>query len=154
MQPQEFTAKWQNVTLNESQGAQTFFNDICALVEHPDIVSYGNTNAFNFEFKVESGRADAFKENHFGWEFKSKDSDLDEALNQLLKYQVYLKTPPLLIVSSFHTIRIQTNFPGMETVRHIIPVPELDRKDHLDKLRWAFHSPDEFRPRPNPGAGH
>ena len=146
MQPQEFTAKWQNVTLNESQGAQTFFNDICALVEHPDIVSYGNTNAFNFEFKVESGRADAFKENHFGWEFKSKDSDLDEALNQLLKYQVYLKTPPLLIVSSFHTIRIQTNFPGMETVRHIIPVPELDRKDHLDKLRWAFHSPDEFRP--------
>ena len=146
MQPQEFVAKWQNVALNESQGAQTFFNDICALVQHPDIVSYGDTNAFNFEFKVESGRADAFKENHFGWEFKSKDSDLDEALKQLLNYQLYLKTPPLLIVSSFNTIRIQTNFPGMETVRHVIPVLELDQKEQLDKLRWAFHSPDEFRP--------
>ena len=146
MLPQEFIAKWQNVALNESQGAQTFLNDICALVEHPDIVSYGITNAFNFEFKVQSGRADAFKENHFGWEFKSKDSDLDEALKQLLNYQVYLKTPPLLIVSSFHTIRIQTNFPGMETVRHVIPVSELDQKQQLDKLRWAFHSPEEFRP--------
>ena len=146
MQPQEFVAKWHNVTVNESQGAQTFFNDICALVDHPDIVSYGNTDAFNFEFKADSGRADAFLENHFGWEFKSKDSDLDEALNQLLKYQVHLKTPPLLIVSSFQTIRIQTNVPGMVTVRHVIPVAELDRKEHLDKLKWAFHAPDEFRP--------
>ena len=146
MQPHEFIAKWHNVTLNESQGAQTFFNDICALVGHDDIVSYGDTSAFNFEFKVDSGRADAFKENHFGWEFKSRDSDLDEALTQLLKYQLYLKTPPLLIVSSFNTIRIQTNFPGMETVRHVIPVAALDQKEHLDKLRWAFHSPDEFRP--------
>ena len=146
MQPHDFIAKWQNVTLNESQGAQTFFNDICALVGHEDIVSYGDTAAFNFEFKVDSGRADAFKENHFGWEFKSRDSDLDEALTQLLKYQLYLKTPPLLIVSSFNTIRIQTNFPGMETVRHVIPVAALDQKEHLEKLRWAFHSPDEFRP--------
>ena len=146
MEPQEFVAKWHNVTVNESQGAQTFFNDICALVDHPDIVSYGNTDAFNFEFKADSGRADAFLENHFGWEFKSKDSDLDEALNQLLKYQVHLKTPPLLIVSSFQTIRIQTNVPGMVTVRHVIPVAELDRKEHLDKLKWAFHAPDEFRP--------
>ena len=146
MQPQQFLAKWHNVTVNESQGAQTFFNDICALVDHPDIVSYGNTGAFNFEFKADSGRADAFLENHFGWEFKGSDSDLDEALNQLLKYQVHLKTPPLLIVSSFQTIRIQTNFPGMETVRHVIPVAELDQKEHLDKLKWAFHAPAEFRP--------
>ena len=146
MQPHEFIAKWQNVNFGERQGAQTFFNDICALVEHPDIVSYGDTGAFNFEFKVDSGRADAFKENHFGWEFKSRDSDLDEALTQLLKYQLYLKTPPLLIVSSFNTIRIQTNFPGMETVRHVIPVAALHQREHLDKLRWAFHSPDEFRP--------
>ena len=146
MQPHEFVAKWHSVTVNESQGAQTFFNDICALVDHPDIVSYGNTAAFNFEFKADSGRADAFLENHFGWEFKGSDSDLDEALNQLLKYQVHLKTPPLLIVSSFRTIRIQTNFPGMETVRHVIPVAELDRKENLDKLKWAFHAPAEFRP--------
>ena len=146
MQPHEFVAKWHNVTVNESQGAQTFFNDVCALVDHPDIVSYGNTSAFNFEFKADSGRADAFLENHFGWEFKGSDSDLQTGLNQLLRYQVYLKTPPLLIVSSFSTIWIQTNFPGMETVRHIIPVVALDQKEHLEKLIWAFHAPAEFRP--------
>ena len=146
MQPHEFVAKWHNVTVNESQGAQTFFKDVCALVDHPDIVSYGNTSAFNFEFKADSGRADAFLENHFGWEFKGSDSDLQTGLNQLLRYQVYLKTPPLLIVSSFKNIRVQTNFPGMATEQHIIPVVALDQKEHLDKLRWAFHAPAEFRP--------
>ena len=64
----------------------------------------------------------------------------------MLRYQVHLKTPPLLIVSSFRTIRIQTNFPGMETVRHILPVDALNRKENLDMLRWAFHAPAEFRP--------
>ena len=34
----------------------------------------------------------------------------------------------------------------METVRHVIPVAALDRKENLDKLSWAFHAPAEFRP--------
>ena len=59
MQPQEFVAKWHNVTVNESQGAQTFFNDICALVDHPDIVSIGNPDVFTFEKWVPGGFADA-----------------------------------------------------------------------------------------------
>ena len=67
-------------------------------------------------------------------------------MNQLLRYQVHLKTPPLLIVSSFRTIRIQTNFPGMETVRHEIPVAALDQREQLDKLRCVFHAPADFRP--------
>ena len=146
MQPHEFVAKWHSVTVNESQGAQTFFNDICALVEHPTPVSFGNPDAFTFEKWVPGGFADAYLEGKFGWEFKGSDSDLDGALNQLLRYQVHLKTPPLLIVSSFQTIRIQTNFPGMATERHDIPVAELDQEQHLDKLRWAFHAPAEFRP--------
>ena len=66
-------------------------------------------------------------------------------MTQLLRYQVYLKTPPLLIVSSFQTIRIRTNFRDMETVLHEIPVTALDQPEHLEKLRWVFHSPDEFR---------
>ena len=92
------------------------------------------------------GFADAYYEEHFGWEFKGDDADLDAGLNQLLRYQVHLKTPPLLIVSSFRTIRIQTNFPGMETVRHEIPVASLDQREQLDKLRRVFHAPADFRP--------
>ena len=133
-------------SLSESQGAQSFFDDICTLVDHPKVAEYANPDVFTFEKKAGAGKADAYLENHFGWEFKGSDSDLDDALYQLLKYQLHLKTPPLLIVSSFKTIRIQTNFPTMETVRHVIPVSDLDQKEHLEKLRWAFHSPNEFRP--------
>ena len=146
MQPHEFIAKWQNTPFSESQAAQSFFDDICVLVEHPKVADYANPDAFTFEKKAGAGKADAYLEGHFGWEFKGSDSDLDDALNQLLRYQVHLKTPPLLIVSSFQTIRIQTNFPGMATEQHVIPVAALGQKEQLDKLRWAFHAPAEFRP--------
>ena len=146
MQPQEFAAKWKETGFGEKQASQEMFLDICALVDHPSPVSYGNPEAFTFEKSVPGGIADAYFEDHFGWEFKGNDTDLDGALNQLLRYQVHLRTPPLLIVSSFRTIRIQTNFPGMATERHEIPVAALDQKQHLDRLRWAFHSPVNFRP--------
>ena len=146
MRPEEFTAKWRNIQFGEKQASQEMFLDLCALVEHPTPVAFGNPEAFTFEKWVPGGFADAYLEGHFGWEFKGDDSDLDVALGQLLRYQVHLKTPPLLIVSSFRTIRIQTNFPGMETVRHILPVAALDRRENLDMLQWAFHAPAEFRP--------
>ena len=146
MQPHEFVAKWQNISFGEKQASQEMFLDICALVDHPTPVAIGNPDVFTFEKWVPGGFADAYLEGHFGWEFKGDDSELDTALNQLLRYQVHLKTPPLLIVSSFRTIRIQTNFPGMATEQHIIPVTALDRDEHLAKLRWAFHAPAEFRP--------
>ena len=146
MQPEEFVAKWRSVTFGEKQASQEMFLDICALVEHPTPVAIGNPDVFTFEKWVPGGFADAYYEEHFGWEFKGRDSDLDSALNQLLRYQVHLKTPPLLIVSSFKTIRIQTNFPNMETVRHEFAVEALDQRENLDKLRHAFHAPAEFRP--------
>ena len=146
MQPHEFVAKWQNISFGEKQASQEMFLDICALVDHPTPVTYADKEVFTFEKWVPGGFADAYLEDHFGWEFKGDDSELDSALNQLLRYQVHLKTPPLLIVSSFKTIRIQTNFPGMATEQHIIPVTALDQKQHLDKLKWAFHAPAEFRP--------
>ena len=113
---------------------------------HDTPVAFGNPEVFTFEKWVPGGWADAYYEEHFGWEFKGDDADLDAGLNQLLRYQVHLKTPPLLIVSSFRTIRIQTNFPGMETVRHEIPVAALDQREQLDKLRCVFHAPADFRP--------
>ncbi len=146
MQPEEFVAKWRKVGFGEKQASQEMFLDICALVNHQTPVAFGNPEAFTFEKWVPGGFADAYFEEHFGWEFKGRDSDLDAGLNQLLRYQVHLKTPPLLIVSSFRTIRIRTNFPGMETVLHEIPVADLDQREHLDKLRRVFHAPDDFRP--------
>ena len=145
MQPNEFVAKWHNVNFGEKQASQEMFLDICALVDHPTPVTYGNREAFTFEKWVPGGFADAFLEDHFGWEFKSLDSQLEDGMNQLLRYQVHLKTPPLLIVSSFRTIRIRTNFPRMETVMHEIPVASLDQQEYLDRLRRVFHAPADFR---------
>ena len=146
MTPQQFIATYSDAGFGERQGSQSFFNDLCELVGHLKITEFGDPSVFTFEKRVPGGFADAYFEEHFGWEFKGSDDQLAGAFNQLLRYQVYLKTPPLLIVSSFRTIRIQTNFPGMETVLHEIPVAELDQPEQLNKLRNAFFAPGEFRP--------
>ena len=146
MRPEEFIAKWLHSEFGEKQASQEMFLDICRLVGHPTPGEFGDSQSFTFEKWVPGGFADAYLEERFGWEFKGSDANLDEAMNQLLRYQVHLKTPPLLIVSSFRTIRIRTNFPGMETVLHEIPVVALDQVENLDKLRYAFHAPAEFRP--------
>ncbi len=144
--PQQFIAKWRDIHFGEKQASQEMFLDICGLVGHPSPVEYGNNAVFTFEKWVPRGFADAYLEGAFGWEFKGSDGDLEAGLGQLLRYQVHLKTPPLLIVSSFRTIWIQTNFPGMETVRHVIPVTDLDEPSNLNKLRYAFFAPAELRP--------
>ena len=144
--PQQFIAKWRDIHFGEKQASQEMFLDICGLVGHPSPVEYGNNAVFTFEKWVPSGFADAYLEGAFGWEFKGSDGDLEAGLGQLLRYQVHLKTPPLLIVSSFRTIWIQTNFPGMETVRHVISVTDLDEPSNLNKLRYAFFAPAELRP--------
>ena len=146
MHPEHFVAKWAGAGFTESQGSQEMFLDICAVVGHPTPGEYGDSQAFTFEKWVPSGVADAYLEGRFGWEFKGGDAQLAGAFNQLLRYQVYLKTPPLLIVSSFDTIRIRTNFPGLETVLHEIPVAELAQGENLQKLRDAFFAPERFRP--------
>ena len=143
---QQFVDKWRNVQFGEKQASQEMFLDLCKLVGHPSPVDYGNSDVFTFEKWVPGGFADAYLEERFGWEFKGSDDQLTGAFDQLLRYQVYLKTPPLLIVSSFRTILIRTNFPGMETVLHEIPVPSLTRVEQLEKLRNTFFNPDLFRP--------
>ena len=116
MTPAAFITKWTAAAFGERQASQEMFLDLCALVGHPTPAAYASPDAFTFEKPVPGGFADAYLENHFGWEFKGSDADLDDALNQLLRYQVHLKTPPLLIVSSFQTIRIRTNFPGILSI--------------------------------------
>ena len=125
MRPEDFIAKWLPSEFGEKQASQEMFLDICRLVGHPTPGGFGDSQVFTFEKWVPGGFADAYLEERFGWEFKGSDADLDGAMNQLLRYQVHLKTPPLLIVSSFRTIIIRTNFPGRETVLYEIPVAEL-----------------------------
>ena len=145
--PQKFIERWSNAGFGERQGAQSFFNDLCGLVGHPTPASYAHPEAFTFEKAVPGGFADAYFEEHFGWEFKGQDAQLDGAFDQLLRYQVHLKTPPLLIVSSFQTIRIQTNFPGMETARHDVGIDELEQPERLGLIRDVFFAPQRFRER-------
>ncbi len=147
MTPQEFVARWRDAGFGERQGAQSFFNDLCGLVGHATPAGYGDPEAFTFEKSVPGGFADAYFEEHFGWEFKGQDAQLDGAFDQLLRYQVHLKTPPLLIVSSFETIRIQTNFPGMETARYDVGIGELEQAERLELLRDVFFAPHRFRER-------
>ena len=146
MQPEQFVAKWVGSGFTEKQASQEMFLDICAVVGHPTPVDYGNPQTFTFEKWVPGGFADAYFEGRFGWEFKGADEQLLGALNQLLRYQVYLKTPPLLVVSSFNTIRIRTNFPGLETVLYEIPVAELAQAGNVQMLRDVFYAPERFRP--------
>ena len=147
MTPQEFAGRWHDAGFGERQGAQSFFNDLCGLVGHPTPAAYGDPETYTFEKSVPGGFADAYFGQHFGWEFKGQDAQLDGAFDQLLRYQVHLKTPPLLIVSSFETIRIQTNFPGMETARHVVGIAELEQPDRLGLVRDAFFAPQRFRER-------
>ena len=145
--PQEFIARWRDAGFGERQGAQSFFNDLCSVIGHATPAAYGDPEVYTFEKSVPGGFADAYFEERFGWEFKGQDAQLDGAFVQLLRYQVHLKTPPLLIVSSFQTIRIQTNFPGMETARYDIGVAELEQAERLNLVRDAFFAPHRFRDR-------
>ena len=146
MSPTAFVAKWLGSNFGEKQASQEMFLDICGVLGHPTPGDYGDKDVFTFEKPVPGGVPDAYLEGRFGWEFKGSDADLDSAMNQLLRYQVHLKTPPLLVVSSFNTIRIRTNFPGMETVLYEIPVAELAQQENLAKLRHAFYDPGQLRP--------
>lgn len=146
MTAQQFIDKWEFTRFGERQASQEMFLDICNLVGHPSPVSYGISEVFTFEKAVPGGFADAYKEDCFGWEFKRSEAQLAEGFNQLLRYQVYLKTPPLLIVSSFQRIRIQTNFPGKETIVHEIPIVTLNNAEQFNRLRNTFFNPQEFEP--------
>ena len=146
MTPREFIDKWESVYSKESQGAQGWFLDLLRVVGCPDPFTHNDLENFTFEKPVPGGFADAYLADCFAWEFKAWESRLPQGLNQLLRYQVHLKTPPLLIVSSFRTIRLQTNFRGKETRVWEIPVERLDLPRHLTMLRNAFFDPGAFEP--------
>ena len=144
MSPAEFIATWENTTLNEEQGAQSWFNDLCGLFGYPKPLGELDGLTYAFEHRVETGKADAYYENHFGWEFKAHEGQLDDAMRQVLGYSMYLKTPPLLVVSAFKVIRIRTNFPSMESVQREIRITDLAEPETLAVVKRIFTDPDWF----------
>ncbi len=144
MTPERFIGTWANTALNEEQGAQSWFNDLCELIGHEKPRGELNGLVYAFEHRIETGKADAYYENHFGWEFKAHEGQLDEAMRQVLGYSMYLKTPPLLVVSAFNVIRIRTNFPGMESVQREIRIADLAQPETRDVIKRVFTDPEWF----------
>jgi len=94
MTPQDFITKWgpggPAFALNERQGAQPHFIDLCQLLGVPLPGSVGD---YIFEQDTlvlgeARGYADVFYRDHFAWENKAPGKNLDAALKQLLTYSL------------------------------------------------------------------
>ena len=93
-----------------------------------------------------SGWADVAKLGYFGWEYKSKDADLDKAYEQLLRYRDALQNPPLLIVSDINRIIIRTNYTNLPTRTITLTLDDLLTSEGLKTLKAVFFNPEQFKP--------
>lgn len=151
MTPNEFIAKWRGGGKERAE-AQSFFNDLCALVGHPTPREADPTRTwFAFEYGAEKtvggkGFADAWKKGFFGWEAKGTKRSLQDAYAQLKMYSDDLQNPPLLVVCDLETFEIHTNFTNTVKEVHRFTVEDLARPEILRKVRAMFHNPEELRP--------
>ena len=152
MNASEFIAKWKKVELKERSAAQEHFLDLCRMLGHPTPAEADPTGeTFCFEKGAEKhgggdGFADVWKKDFFGWEYKGKHKDLDNAYNQLLLYRNTLANPFLLVVCDLDRIIIHTNFPNTVSVVHEIPLDRLGEPRSLEILRAVFFDPEKLRP--------
>ncbi len=154
MTPDKFISDWKHSTLNERQGAQTHFNQLCALIDVPEPSGTSLRDGYGFEVNVDKvgggqGYADAWKRGCFAWEYKSPGSDLGQALRQLKLYASDLENPPLLIVSGMRRIEIHTNWTNMVQETHTLALDDLADARLRQKLKWAFSEDTvaELKPR-------
>ncbi len=155
MSPQHFIAKWgpggPAAHLNEEQGAQSHFLDLCELLGVPKPGSLPAADEYVFEQRSllpgqARGFADVFYRDHFAWENKAPGKDLDAALRQLQQYSLALSNPPLLVVCDRLAIRIHTQFNGHPSETHTVLLPELSQPDKRALLRRLWLEPEHFRP--------
>ncbi len=150
--PQEFVAKWSKIQQKETAVSQSHFNDVCALIGHLSPLEFDPAgDTFSFETQTvkpggAKGFADVYFKGKFIWEYKGPHKDLDKAYQQLQLYREDLQNPPLLITSDIHTIIIHTNFNNYPTVRYTISFDDIVAGDGVQKLRWAFTTPEKFQP--------
>ncbi|MES1999849.1 MAG: DNA methyltransferase [Pseudomonadota bacterium] len=150
MTPQAFIAKWHGNALTEKAGAQAHFEDLCALlgVEPPRVEGeYQYERGLIKKSSASQGWADVWKRGCFAWEYKAPDKGLGAALKQLMVYALALDNPPLLVVSDRKRIEIHTHFTGTPSEVHTILLDDIGQPQHLQKLRWLFDAPDNFKPK-------
>lgn len=147
----EFVRRWANSSLREQQGAQSHFNELCAILgmQAPTQADPTGEN-FAFEKQVikangKAGRADVWLRGHFAWEYKGKHRDLDAAYAQLQSYYGDLGNPPLLVVCDFLEYRIYPQFPNMDGRPFVFQNADLVKPETLKYLRWLFEEPETFK---------
>ena len=165
MTPAEFKSKWSRYTGKESSAYQEHFNDLCRLLGHPTPVEADPSGEDFFCFQkgvfkdlellghdetkvapLKKGFADVWKKDCFGWEYKGKHKNLDEARQQLLRYRESLLNPPLLVVCDFDRYVIRTNFNGTVQVVHEFTNAHLDTPENWRVLRSLFFDPGFLKP--------
>ncbi|HOM13692.1 MAG TPA: N-6 DNA methylase [Rubrivivax sp.] len=134
--------------LNEEQGAQQHFIELCALL---GVAPPAGGDDYLFEkgallLGQRRGYADVFKRGCFAWENKAPGKPLDAALRQLMGYALALDNPPLLIVSDRLRFEIHTHFNGTPSECHRVHIAELADPAQRELLRRCFDAPDSFRP--------
>ena len=147
-----FVDKWRKSRRSERSASQEHFLDLCEVLKHPKpgaVDPKGLTFTTERRVKKEGGKhgfADAWKKGFFGWEYKKKGADLNEAYNQLLQYSGDLGNPPLLVVSDMDRIEIRTRFTDYPTTNHVITLDTFADPANLEKLRCLFYEPERLRP--------
>ncbi len=150
--PQDFVSKWKRAEARERQSVQEHFIDLCALVGHETPMQQDPSGTrFAFEMGAAktsggSGWADVAKLGFFGWEYKSKDADLEKAYEQLLRYRDALQNPPLLIVSDINNIIIRTNYTNLATRTITLTLDDLLTAEGLKTLKTVFFNPEQLKP--------
>ena len=160
MTPPDFIQKWQRANLSERSACQQHFLDLCELLgqEKPAAADPDGTH-YTFERGVTkssggNGWADVWMRGHFGWEYKGKHRNLQEAYQQLLLYREALENPPLLVVCDLDRFEIHTNFTNTIKKLYAFDLAGLADPKNLDILRCLFTEPECTPPRPDHGLGH
>jgi hypothetical protein len=148
----DFKTKWgpggAAYDLNERQGAQSYFLDLCTLLGVP---APGTQDGYVFEKQTLAlgqvrGFADVFYKNRFAWENKAPGKNLDAALRQLLGYSLALDNPPLLVVCDRLEIRVHTQFNGHPSVTHTVKLADITNPAAQQLLRRVWLAPESFKP--------
>ncbi len=153
MTPQNFVEKWRRAEVSERAGAQSHFNDLCALLGQQTPLEADATGRwYAFEKKVQKvtggqGFADVWRRGAFAWEYKKKHANLDAAYQQLLLYREALENPPLLVVSDIERIEVHTNFTNTVRRTETFGLEDLLNPARLDLLRKVWTEPEAFRSR-------
>ena len=162
----EFKKKWSRYQGKETSAYQSHFDDLCRLLGQPTPNEADPSGADFFCYQkhvvkdaelldletpaasepVKRGFADVWKKGCFGWEYKGKHKNLDEAYRQLQQYREALLNPPLLVVCDFDHYIIRTNFNGTVQDKYEFTNDQIDHPENLRILRALFTDPDFLKP--------